>query len=108
MGQLEVHQLFYGNKLIELAKDKHRGTVFLSTKLRKEIAANNNLHPIKDAEHALFYTQKNPQKRIHSQHTHTVLSAPFFAIWVSKEQVVTADGVALLQCSVLRVLAYLC
>lgn len=37
-------------------------TVFVSSKLRKEIAAYITSQPMKQGERALFYTQKNPKR----------------------------------------------
>lgn len=50
------------NLSAEQTKGKHSRTVFVSTKLRKEVAAYILLHPMKDGEYALFYTQKNPKR----------------------------------------------
>ena len=44
----------------EQTKGRHSRTVFISMKLRKELAAYVAAHPMKHGEHALFYTQKNP------------------------------------------------
>lgn len=46
----------------EQTKGKHSRTVFISTKLRKELTAYIAAHPMRDSEHALFYTQKNPKR----------------------------------------------
>ena len=42
------------NLSAEQTKGKHSRTVFVSTKLHKEIAAYIAAHPMKDGEHALF------------------------------------------------------
>ena len=46
----------------EQTKGKHSRTVFLSTKLRKELAEYIATYQAADSSRALFYTQKNPER----------------------------------------------
>lgn len=43
-------------------KGKHSRTVWVSTKLQKELAAYVKAHPCKDNQHKLFYSQQRPQE----------------------------------------------
>lgn len=43
-------------------KGRHARTVFVNTKLKKELAVYVAAVPMKDKERALFYTQKNPKR----------------------------------------------
>lgn len=46
----------------EQTKGRYGRTVFISAKLRKEIAAYIAVKKVKDWHYSLFYTQKNPQR----------------------------------------------
>ena len=46
----------------EQTKGSHSRTVFVSSKLRKGLAAYVAAHPPISSEHSLFYTQKNPKR----------------------------------------------
>jgi integrase/recombinase XerD len=46
----------------EQTKGRHARTVYVSTKMRKELALYVAAVPQRDAERALFYTQKNPKR----------------------------------------------
>jgi len=50
------------NLSAEQTKGRHSRTVYVNTKLRKELALYIAAVPPKDAERALFYTQKNPRR----------------------------------------------
>lgn len=50
------------NLSAEQTKGSHSRTVFLSTKLRKELAAYVASYTAADSSRAMFYTQKNPKR----------------------------------------------
>ena len=50
------------NLAAEQTKGLHSRTVFLSSKLRKELVSYVAVHPVLTLDRALFYTQKNPKR----------------------------------------------